>query len=49
MNKQRRGPSIPHTFFKFCDTCGKRFQPNGKGQRTCEPYKKKKKAMRYKK
>jgi len=29
--------------------CGKRFQPNGKGQRTCEPCKKKKKAMRYKK
>ena len=53
MNKQRRGPSIPHTFFKYCEQniggCGKRFQPNGKGQRTCEPCKKKKKAMRYKK
>lgn len=41
--------SIQHTFFKFCDVCEKRFQPNGKGQRICEKCKTKRRIERIKK
>jgi len=51
--KRTAKKSIKHTFFKYCDEdkggCGKKFKPNGKGQRICEKCKAKRRMGRPKK
>ena len=47
--KRTAKKSIKHTFFKYCDECGERFQPNSKGQMICNECKTKSRAKRSKK
>ena len=48
-SKMKQKINSKHTFFKYCDKCGKRFQPTGRTQKLCEKCQAKIRAKRYKK